>query len=79
MKSGSPHAVSGREAEQSYDAAARTADAAATPVDPAAYYFRCTPVFQTAAPVHQWLGRTVFVASGARHPDRVEIDVFAVG
>jgi hypothetical protein len=51
---------------------------AGEPVDPAAYYFRCTPVFETAAPAHQWLTRTVFVASGARHPDRVELDVFAV-
>jgi hypothetical protein len=52
---------------------------AGEPVDPAAYYFRCAPIFETAAPAHQWLVRTVFVASGARHPDRVEIDVFAVG
>ena len=52
---------------------------AGEPVDPAAYYFRCTPVFEAAAPPHQWLTRTVFVASGARHPDRVAIDVFAVG
>jgi uncharacterized protein DUF3237 len=48
-------------------------------VDPGTYYFRCAPAFETAAPAHQWLTRTVFVASGARHPDRVEIDVFAVG
>jgi hypothetical protein len=51
---------------------------AGEPVDPAAYYFRCTPVFETAAVTHQWLTRTVFVASGARHSDRVAIDVFAV-
>jgi len=51
---------------------------AGEPVDPAAYYFRCTPAFETAAPAHQWLTRTVFIGSGARHPDRVEIDVFAV-
>ena len=51
---------------------------AGEPVDPAAYYFRCAPVFETAAPAHQCLTRTVFVASGARHPDRVEISVFAV-
>jgi hypothetical protein len=51
---------------------------AGEPVDPGAYYFRCTPVFETAAPAHLWLTRTVFVASGARHPDRVEIAVFAV-
>jgi hypothetical protein len=51
---------------------------AGEPVDPAAYYFRCAPVFETAAPAHQWLTRTVFVAGGVRQPDRVEIDVFAV-
>jgi uncharacterized protein DUF3237 len=47
-------------------------------VDPGHYYFRCTPVFETAAPAHQWLTRTVFVASGARHPDRVELRFYAV-
>ena len=51
---------------------------AGEPVDPAAYYFRCAPVFETAAPAHQWLTRTVFIASGARHPDLVELSVFAV-
>ncbi len=51
---------------------------AGEPVDPGAYYFRCTPVFETAAPAYHWLTRTVFVASGARHPDRVEISVYAV-
>ncbi|HEX6840306.1 MAG TPA: DUF3237 domain-containing protein [Stellaceae bacterium] len=51
---------------------------AGEPVDPATYYFRCSPIFETAAPAYQWLTRTVFVASGARHPDRVVIDVFAV-
>ena len=52
---------------------------AGEPVDPATYYFRCAPVFETAALAHHWLTRTVFVAGGARHPDRVEIEVFAVG
>jgi hypothetical protein len=51
--------------------------AAGEPVDPAAYYFRCTPVFETAAEDHRWLTRTVFVASGVRHPDLVEIKVYA--
>jgi hypothetical protein len=51
---------------------------AGEPVDPGGYYFRCTPVFETAAPAHQWLTRTVFVASGARHPDRVELRFYAV-
>jgi len=47
-------------------------------VDPARYYFRCAPVFETAAPAHQWLTRTIFVASGARHPDRVELRFYGV-
>ena len=52
--------------------------AAGEPVDPGAYYFRCTPSFETAAPAHQWLTRTVFVASGARHRDRVELRFYEV-
>ena len=52
--------------------------AAGEPVDPGHYYFRCTPVFETAAPAHQWLTRTVFVASGARHRDRVELRFYEV-
>jgi hypothetical protein len=51
---------------------------AGEPVDPGSYYFRSTPVFETAAPAHQWLTRTVFTASGERHPDHVEIAVYAV-
>jgi hypothetical protein len=51
---------------------------AGEPVDPASYYFRCTPVFETASPAHRWLTRTVFTASGARRPDLVEISVYAV-
>jgi uncharacterized protein DUF3237 len=49
------------------------------PVDPAQIYFRSTPRFETAAPAHQWLTRPLFIASGARHPDRVALSVFEVG
>jgi len=49
------------------------------PVDPAEVYFRSTPRFEAAAPEHQWLTRRLFIASGARHPDRVELTVFEVG
>lgn len=52
--------------------------AAGESVDSSSYYFRCSPVFETAAPAHRWLTQTVFVASGARHPDRVEIQVYVV-
>ena len=49
------------------------------PVDSALVYFRTTPRFETAAPAYQWLTRPLFLATGARHPDRVEISVFEVG
>lgn len=48
-------------------------------VDPALVYFRTTPRFETASPDHEWLIRPLFLASGVRHPDRVEITVFEVG
>lgn len=53
--------------------------AAGEPVDPALIYFRTTPRFETDAPGYQWMTRPLFVATGARHPDRVEISVFEVG
>ncbi len=49
------------------------------PVDPAEVYFRSAPRFETAARAHQWLMRPLFIASGARHPDRVTLEVFEVG
>ncbi len=49
------------------------------PVDPALIYFRTTPRFETASPDHQWLTRPLFLATGARHPDRVEVTIFEVG
>jgi hypothetical protein len=49
------------------------------PVDPTQVYFRSSPRFETAAAAHQWLTRPLFLATGARHPDRVEISVFEVG
>ena len=48
------------------------------PVDPASYYFRTAPWFETSAPQYAWLNRTIFVGRGARLPDRVELDVFEV-
>ena len=47
-------------------------------VDPALYYFRTTPVFETAAPQYDWLNRTVAVCSAMRTVDRVVIDFYAV-
>lgn len=48
-------------------------------VDPARYYFRSTPVFETSAPALDWLNRTIAVCSGVRARDRVILDVYAVG
>ncbi len=48
-------------------------------VDPTQVYFRTTPRFETASPSYRWLIRPLFLASGARFPDRVELTVFEVG
>lgn len=46
------------------------------PVDPAAIYFRCAPTFEVSSPALAWLTDSLFVGTGARHPDRVEISLF---
>jgi len=48
-------------------------------VDPDSVYFRTIPRFETAAPAYQWLLKPLFLATGARHPDRVELRLFEVG
>ena len=47
-------------------------------VDPALYYMRATPWFETAAPAYAWLNRTICVATGARRPASVELDFYEV-
>jgi len=47
-------------------------------VDPGLIYFRSTPKFETAAPGYEWLMQNLFVCSGARFPDRVEMRYFQV-
>ena len=47
-------------------------------VDPAAIYFRCVPTFEVSSPGLQWLSESIFVGTGARFPDRVEISLFRV-
>lgn len=47
-------------------------------VDPTLYYFRVTPQLRVKSGAQDWLGKTVFVAKGARRPDRVTFDFFAV-
>ena len=47
-------------------------------VDPALYYMRATPWFETAAPAYAWLNRTICIATGARRAASVELDFFEV-
>jgi Protein of unknown function (DUF3237) len=48
------------------------------PVDPDLIYFRTVPKFETGAAKYRWLMEHIFVASAARHADRVVIDVHQV-
>ncbi len=48
------------------------------PVDPGLIYFRTVPRFETGAEKYRWLMESLFVASAARHPDRVVVDVHQV-
>ena len=47
-------------------------------VDPAAIYFRCAPTFEVSDPSLAWLTDSLFVGTGARYPDRVEMRFFRV-
>ena len=48
------------------------------PVDPAAIYFRCAPSFEVSHPALAWMTESLFIGTGARFPDRVEIAIFRV-
>lgn len=48
------------------------------PVDPERIYFRGTPRLRAPQGTWDWVNRTVFVATGVRRPNDVEISVFAV-
>ena len=47
-------------------------------VDPALYYMRTTPWFETSAPRYDWLNRAICVATGARRAAGVELDFYEV-
>jgi len=47
-------------------------------VDPALIYFRSVPRFETGSEKYRWLMQNLFIGVGARHPDRVELDVHQV-
>ncbi len=48
------------------------------PVDPGLVYFRCSPTFETAAPSLAWINERMFVGTGVRRPDQVDIACFTV-
>jgi len=48
------------------------------PVDPELVYFRTVPTFEAPAGPYDWLNRSVFLATAARLPDKVQIRVFEV-
>ena len=52
--------------------------AAGENTDPSQYYMRTTPLFETGDGRYAWLNRIVCVASGARRPTAVELEVFEV-
>jgi hypothetical protein len=47
-------------------------------VDPALYYMRTTPWFETSDERYVWLNRIVCVATGARRATEVELEFFEV-
>ena len=47
-------------------------------VDPSRIYFRSVPKFETGSEKYRWLMENLFIGVGARHPDRVELDVYQV-
>ncbi len=47
-------------------------------VDPALYYMRTTPWFETSDARYAWLNRIVCVGTGARRADTVELEFFEV-
>jgi hypothetical protein len=47
-------------------------------VDPSTYYFRMTPIFETAAPQYDWINRIIAVGVGQRFPDGPLYSIFEV-
>ena len=47
-------------------------------VDPASYYFRTAPLFETAAPQYAWLNNVVAIGIGHRFADGPVYSVFEV-
>jgi len=52
--------------------------AAGEPVDPSEYYFRTTPTFCAPTGKYDWLNRSIFLATAARHANSVDVWVYRV-
>jgi Protein of unknown function (DUF3237) len=48
------------------------------PADPASYYFRITPVFETGSPRYAWLNRIVSAGTGRRMPHGPVYDIYEI-
>ena len=48
------------------------------PVDPASYYMRTQARLETGEPRYDWVNRTLFVGTGARNRQSVEVALYAV-
>ena len=46
------------------------------PVDASAIYFRCVPTFEVSSPALAWLTQSIFVGTGARFPDHVQLSIY---
>jgi hypothetical protein len=45
-------------------------------IEPASYYFRTTPTFETAAPAYDWLNRVLAIGIGHRFADGPVYNIF---
>jgi hypothetical protein len=52
--------------------------AAGEPIDPSLYYFRTSPTFTVQDGPHDWLRMSLFICSGVRRANDVEIAFYAV-
>lgn len=48
------------------------------PVPPERVYFRCAPSFEIENPSLHWMTQSIFIGTGARYPDRVEMSFYEV-
>jgi hypothetical protein len=51
---------------------------AGEPVDPREYYFRAVPSFSAPAGAYEWLNRSLFLCSGARQANSIQLWVYRV-